>query len=1040
MKQVVIENPVINSPFEEPRRHFKFTEDGITDEVVEGRRISQYFVPIPRAKKKSPKQLSFETEWTADRVEENKDINRIRERVEIWRRGGYVGITKTTARLLEYWKRESRERRLFFCQIEALETAIWITEVAPKYGEAWVENLLREKNAQSNPLLYRIAFKMATGSGKTVVMAMLIAWQALNKIANLQDARFSDTFLIVTPGITIKDRLRVLLPNDPQNYYKQHDIVPADLLPELDKARFVITNFHAFKMRERVAAGKLTKQLLRSNDLSRHYENPFTETPDQMVRRVCRELGNKKNIIVINDEAHHCYRRKPEGAEEEETLKGDERKEAQQREEEARIWISGIEAVKAKLGVKVVYDLSATPFFLRGSGYDEGTLFPWVVSDFSLIDAIESGIVKVPRVPVADDSMVGEQPTYRDLWLRIREQLPKKGRKTEDASGGALVIPPELEGALNSLYSNYEKKFRQWEASNDLSRHYDHHYDRPAPPVFIVVCNNTNVSKMVFDYIAGWEKTLTPNPSPAGRGEQTTVPVPGRLSLFSNVEGGQWLSRPNTILIDSQQLESGEGMTDEFKRMAAVEIEEFKQEYRARFPGRDVGDISDEDILREVMNTVGKAGKLGESVRCVVSVSMLTEGWDANTVTHILGVRAFGTQLLCEQVVGRGLRRRSYAVNAEGKFEAEYAEVYGVPFSFIPSAGSEKDPKPGPTPTRVRALDDRLACEIQFPRVTGYRYKFESEKLTARFTDDSKMVISPADIPTRTEMSSIIGESSYHDIYGLKDKRLNTVDFHLASLMMGKYFSEEGQGKPWLFPQLLNVAREWREKYLICKDNAFPQMVLVTAFAHNAAEKIYQAVVPSEDLTPGPSPDRRGGKTLLPILRRYDALGSTRYVDFDTARDVYRTRADKSHVSHVVLDSGWEGKLAEILDDEMEEVIHYVKNFQLGFTIPYTFNGQEKAYLPDYLLHVDDGHGKGNLLNLILEVSGEARKDKAAKVETARNLWIPAINNHGGFGRWAFLEIVDPWDAKNTIRAFLKGKNVDGVAPMLQKEKGNGVD
>ncbi len=1004
MKQVVIENPVLNSPFEEPRRHFRFTEDGITDEVVEERRISQYFVPIPRAKKKSPKQLSFETEWTADRVEENKDINRIRERVAIWRKGGYVGITKTTARLLEYWKRESRERRLFFCQIEALETAIWITEVAPKYGEAWVENFLRDKNAQSNPLLYRIAFKMATGSGKTVVMAMLIAWQALNKLANSQDARFTDAFLIVTPGITIRDRLRVLLPNDPQNYYKQHDIVPSDLLPELDKAKFVITNFHAFKMRERVSAGKLTKQLLKQNGET----NPFTETPDQMVRRVCRELGNKKNIIVINDEAHHCYRRKPEGVEEEEALKGDERKEAEQREEEARVWISGIEAVKAKLGVKVVYDLSATPFFLRGSGYTEGTLFPWVVSDFSLIDAIESGIVKVPRVPVADDSMVGEQPTYRDLWLRIREQLPKKGRKTEDASGGALVIPPELEGALTSLYSNYEKKFKQWEENKEARER------GLTPPVFIVVCNNTNVSKMVFDYVSGWEKSLK-------HGE--TVPVPGKLPLFSNVENGQWLSRPNTILIDSQQLESGEGMTDEFKKIAAVEIEEFKNEYRARFPGRDAEDLADEDILREVMNTVGKAGKLGESVRCVVSVSMLTEGWDANTVTHILGVRAFGTQLLCEQVVGRGLRRRSYAVNAEGKFDAEYAEVYGVPFSFIPSAGSEKDPKPGPTPTRVRALEDRLACEIQFPRVIGYRYQFESEKLTAKFTNDSKMVISPADIPTRTEMQSIIGESSYHDIYGLKDKRLNTVDFHLASLMMGKYFSEDGESKPWLFPQLLSVVREWRETHLICKDNAFPQMVLVTAFAHNAAEKIYQAVVPSEEVN----------RTLLPILRPYDALGSTRYVDFDTARDVYRTRADKSHVSHVVLDSGWEGKLAEILDDEMEEVIHYVKNFQLGFSIPYTFNGQEKAYLPDYLLHVDDGHGKDDLLNLILEVSGEARKDKAAKVETARNLWIPAINNHGRFGRWKFLEIVDPWDAKDTIRKFIRGEKVDGVAPMFQE-------
>ena len=240
---------------------------------------------------------------------------------------------------------------------------------------------------------------------------------------------------------------------------------------------------------------------------------------------------------------------------------------------------------------------------------------------------------------------------------------------------------------------------------------------------------------------------------------------------------------------------------------------------------------------------------------------------------------------------------------------------------------------------------------------------------------------------------------------------MNKVDFHLAALMMTKYFNDEGNTKPWLFPQLLHVVREWRENYLTCKDNAFPQMLLLVAFAHTAAEKIYQAIVAAPE----------GGRTLLPILRPYDTLGSTRYVDFDTARDVYRTSPDKSHVSHVVLDSGWEGKLAETLED-MPEVFHYVKNFQLGFTIPYTFNGQEKGYLPDYLIHIDDGHGAGNLLNLILEVSGEARKDKAAKVETARNLWIPAINNHGGFGRWAFLEIVDPWDARKTIQNSIRDK------------------
>lgn len=992
MGQVVIENPVINSPFEEPTCHFRFTDEGITDEVVTGRRISQYFVPIPSAKKRSPKQLTFETEWTADRLQENQFINQVRERVALWRKGGYQGVTRVTARLLAYWQRPDREHKLFFCQIEALETAIYLTEVAERYGDAWLLETIRRGNADANPGLFRMAFKMATGSGKTLVMAMLMAWQTLNKLANPQDARFADAFLVVTPGITIRDRLRVLLPSDPHNYYRLHDLVPPDLLPELGKARLVITNFHAFQLREKVAAGKLTKALL-GNEAS----GALTETPGQMVRRVCRTLGPKRNIVVLNDEAHHCYRRKPD--EEEEPLTAEERREAQQRDAEARVWIAGLEAVKAKLGIRVIYDLSATPFFLRGSGYAEGTLFPWVVSDFSLIDAIEAGIVKVPRVPVADDAMTGEQPTYRDLWLRIREQLPKKGRKTGALAGDPL-LPAELEGALHSLYSHYEKTFALWEQNQEGRA------NGVMPPVFIVVCNNTNVSKMVFDYLAGWEKTLS---------DGSTRLVPGKLPLFSNVEEGRWLARPRAILIDSQQLESGEAMSDDFRRIAATEIEEFKQEYRARFPGRDAETLTDEDILREVMNTVGKPGKLGESVRCVVSVSMLTEGWDASSVTHILGVRAFGTQLLCEQVVGRGLRRRSYAVNASGRFDPEYAEVYGVPFSFIPSAGSARDPKPGPLPTRVRALEERAACEITFPRLSGYRYQVESDRLQATFTADAHLALSTQAVPTRTEMASILGESQFHTLYGLQARRLQEVDYRLAALLLERYFRDpEGAPRPWLFPQLRRIVREWRERCLTCQDNTFPQLLLLTELAHVAAEKIYQAIVLSS----------AQNRTLLPILRPYDALGSTRYVDFDTTRPVYRTLPTKCHVSHVVLDSGWEAKLAETLE-EMGEVRRYVKNYQLGFSIPYTLEGREQAYLPDYLIDLDDGHGPDDLLHLILEVSGEARKDKAAKVAAARNLWVPAVNNAGHWGRWAFVEITDPWDAKHTIRAVLKGLPVD---------------
>jgi type III restriction enzyme len=987
VKQVVIENPVINSAFKEPSRHFRFTEEGITDEIVESRRTSAYFVPIAPPKKKGKQgQLALGTEWTQDRLKENKFINRVRERIKIWRAGGYVDVTRTSARLLEYWNAADRERKLFFCQLEALETLIYITEVAKKYGDAWIDNELRDAQEIGNSQLFRIAFKMATGSGKTVVMAMIIAWHTLNKLANPQDARFSDTFLIVTPGITIRDRLRVLLPNDPQNYYRERDVVPGSLMEELSKAKILITNFHAFKPREKNSAGRLTKKLL-----SQDQESPFTETPDQMVRRVCRDLGGKKNIVVINDEAHHCYRRKSDG--EDIKLTGDERKEAEKREEEARLWISGLEAVRNKLGVKVVYDLSATPFFLRGSGHPEGTLFAWVVSDFSLIDAIESGIVKVPRVPVSDDSMVGELPAYRDLWPRIRDALPKKGRKTESVTGEPH-LPVELQGALHALYGNYEKQYRLWETNQEARSR------GLMPPVFIVVCNNTNVSKLIFDYISGWEKPGT---------DGLSTLVPGQLSVFSNVgDDGRWLSRPNTILIDSEQIESGESMSPEFKKIAAFEIDEFKAEYRTRFPGRDAESLTDEDLLREVMNTVGKAGKLGEHVKCVISVSMLSEGWDANTVTHVLGVRAFGTQLLCEQVVGRGLRRISYATDNNGMFEPEYAEVYGVPFSFIPCSGSTSSPKPGPATTRVRALEDRTSAEITFPRVTGYRYDLPSERLSVKFTKESEMVLSTADIPTKVELHPIVGASSTHNLDDLKRHRMNEVAFYISKLVLEHYFRDDEKNVMfWLFPQILSITGEWLKSCVKLKDDTFPQLLLLVEFAHNAADRIYKTIVRSND----------GEKILKPMLRPYDTIGSTQYVDFDTIRPVYRTDQSKCHISHVVADTdSWEQKMAAALED-MDEVISYVKNQNLGFTIPYTMNGQERSYYPDFLVRIDDGRGPNDLLNLIIEVTGEQKKDKPAKTSTTRTLWIPAINNHGGFGRWAFLEITDPWNAKNIIRA-----------------------
>jgi type III restriction enzyme len=1022
MPQVVIENPILNSPYEEPARHFRFSDDGITDEIVVGRRPSSYFVPIPSSRKKGKGQQSFDTQWTQDRVEDNRFINRVRDRVTEWRRTGREGITRTSRQLLDHWTRPERDRRLFFCQVEALETAIYLNEVATRHGAPWIENELRQANSEMNPELFRTALKMATGSGKTLVMAMLIAWQALNKLRNPQDARFSDAFLVVTPGITVRDRLRVLLPSDPDNYYRKFDVVPALEMDELGRAKIVITNFHALQQRERDDASRLTKDILRRD----RPDNPFRETPDQMVRRVCRELGNKRNIVVLNDEAHHCYRPR----EDEEKLTGEDRQEANTRNKEARAWLSGIEAVRRKIGVRAVYDLSATPFFLRGSGYKEGTLFPWVVSDFSLIDAIECGIVKIPRVPVADNAMTGEHPTFRELWPRIRDDLPRKGRGNADKMGDPEKLPAALQGALHSLYSNYEKSFAAWQAVADKA-------DGATPPVFIVVCNNTSVSKLVYDYIAGYEKALP---------DDATVLVGGQLKLFDNVDDGRWRARPNTILVDSEQLESGEAMSADFKKIAAGEIEEFKAEYRIRFPGRDADALSDEDLLREVLNTVGKPGRLGEHVRCVVSVSMLTEGWDANTVTHILGVRAFGTQLLCEQVVGRGLRRMSWALEDRtldvggqtATFESlspEYAEVYGVPFSFIPCSGATNGPVQPRKTVRVRALEEREACEITFPIIRGYRDEIPTERLSAQFSPAANVVLSTADLPTKTEVSAVVGQAQFHHLDDVRRQREQTVAFEIARTVIRTYLVDgDGHAKTWLFPQVLAITKEWMRRCLVLKDDTYPQLLLLHERRAEAAGRVWKAIVRS-------APKDR---VLLPVPRPFEPTGSTRHVDFDTVRPTWATAPNKCHVSHVVADTGsWEQKVAQALE-EMPEVLAYVKNdpHQVGFKIPYVMNGTEEFYYPDFLVRWDDGGGEP--LNVIVEVSGFPEKDKAEKVDTARTMFVPAMNNRHDrvsreWGRWAFVEVTDPWNAKTTLRAALGKGEARPASPeplaLIQQEQ-----
>jgi len=948
-----LSNPIVNSPYDPPEAHFEIGPDGPTGRLLSGRRPSESYVPVPVSRKGSNGQQAFDFDVTGERREQNSLINDIRREVERWRAGNWNGVTPYTRKLLAHWAAgpPDRDEPVLFCQREAAETAIFLAEVAGRHGTADYRRRLEPENRLHNDGLPRVALKMATGTGKTVVMAMLIAWQTINKVMAPNDARFARRFLVVTPGITIRDRLGVLHPERDDNYYRERDLVPADLWEALLQAQVEIVNYHAFLPRDAkeiqgVAAN--TRKLLRAG--RPQDEDAFRETPDMVADRIMRGFGpGKGEIVVLNDEAHHCYQSRLLDAGDDPDREGEERN------REARVWFRGLCDLRRRGRVKVIYDLSATPYYLKGSGYNEGFIFPWTVSDFSLMDAIESGIVKVPRIPVDDDAK-GKELVYLNLWDHIQPPLPKRrSLKPRDVDAGpqGWVMPEVLEGALRSLYRSYEQNYARYQARLEA-------LGEP-PPVLIVVCPNTIVSKLVFDWIAGRDAEM-----PDG----TRLLVPGNLPLLSNVQDGAWTTRQRTILVDSEQLESGEPLGADFKKAAAREIEAFKQSYRLRNPGADADKLTDADLLREAMNTIGKKGKLGEHIRCVVSVAMLTEGWDANTVTHILGVRPFRSQLLCEQVVGRGLRRRNYAVNpATGRFEPEYAEVYGVPFAFIP--GDRQIPKPrDPRPAvEVRALPGRWELAIQFPKLDGYRVEIPDEKLHADFGEESRLHLDQATVALWVRNQGVIGEAAEVDLDDIRGARPQRIAFAIAKTLIEReqfFAALGGAQRPWLFPQLVAITRRWLDECVTTDPGVTKGYLLLTQAGARAAEKVFSSII----RYPGSSQP-----VLMPIIRRFDPAGSTDDVCFITRKVVMDPPPAKSHLNHVVLDgirgNSWEEAIAQALEKD-PRVKAYVKNERLGFTIPYVHEGRTHEYVPDFLARLVTEPGDVDR-TLIIEVSGSRK-------------------------------------------------------------------
>jgi type III restriction enzyme len=923
---MLVDNPILNSPFEEPTRYWAYEQEHPV--IREGRRPAGYYL---RPRTRGPQMALLKEEFIPLDL-----VNAIRERVKAWREQGYPGVTPITRQLLAHWNRPDRERPLFFCQREAAETLIWLVEASPAEKQGI--------HVPDDNGLTRYACKMATGSGKTVVMGMVIAWQVLNKLANPRDRRFSDAVLIVCPNLTIRERLQVLLPWKPGNYYEKFDLVPRGMLERLQQGRFQITNWHLFQPKD--------------DSRSRSVVQRGPESDAAFCRRVLRDLGHKGHILVINDEAHHAYRPAPLSEEDREELTPEEIEER----EKATIWISGLDRIHRERGINFCADFSATPFYIKGSGYEEGTPFPWVVSDFSLVEAIESGIVKIPRVPVDDNT--GELiPRFFQLWEWINERLPASERQTARRRAKPESVLREVNGALKTLASEWKKTFEEFQKAGS-----------PVPPVMVVVCDNTDLAKVVHEYIA------------AGNVLE---------ELANNERNGEV-----TFRIDSKLLAEAEAALEGETRQQAAER------------------------LRKVVDTIGKTEWEGEGeppgkrIRCVISVGMLNEGWDAQNVTQILGLRAFTSQLLCEQVVGRGLRRLNY----DDFSEPEYVDVYGVPFEVIPIKKKPLSRAEVPrVSTLVRALPERKHLEITFPRVEGYVFDVR-QRIRLNLDNVPYLQISPTEEPTEVVVKPAVGyrigrpdrlgpgPEAIHDRSPFhQEKRLQTTVYEIAAevtkQLKGK--REEWSARHILFPQVLNCVWKYLEERVILTDPETPlEEIALLKYKQRIIERLLMAIEPDEEGEEQP---------LLPVIERFRPIGSTSEVSFRTSRPCVGTV--KSHISHVVLDAPrWEHTAAYQLE-QTPEVIAYARNDHLDFVIPYEFEGRPHEYRPDYLIRWKAPDGSE--VKIILEIKGFESEQDRQKYAAAQR-WVRAVNRHGEFGRWAFVVCKNPWQLPEVLRETVK--------------------
>lgn len=994
-----VNKPILCSPFYEPMKHWFYEMETGKASEMSGRRPASYWY---KSRRTGTTQLEI---FAEEQREDLPLVNLLRDDVRRWRDSKYENATVITKQLLNHWYQKGKIRRLFFCQLEAVETIIYVQEILasgkkPRFNpklsiedyhrltksekpsfitdESLSQNptLIDIPNDSQYPPLTRYGSKMATGSGKTVVMAMLIAWSFCNRGRVLSDERFPLATLVVCPNLTIKERLQVLRPDSSNNYFEEFDIVPSQLYPELKKGKVLITNWHLFAPESPNSESGKSYLIV----------NKGEEGPDAFARRVLGELYEHSPIMVLNDEAHHAYR--PAPVSEELNLSKEEKEER----EEATVWITGLDKINKAKGIKFCVDLSATPFYLQGSGYTEGLPFPWLVSDFSLVDAIESGIVKIPRIPVSDTTGRPE-PKYFRLWKSIMDQLGS-GDKFPSGKPKPEAVWRDAQDALITLAGQWKERFEYIHSATEGK-------DK-TPPVIIIVADNTDIAELFFKNISGEEsieavseediedsdndlEDVAPTKKKKKKKEIKSYSPSKLFEEFSNSENFS-----PTLRIDS-------------KLLADAESED---------PTASKKDAANE--LRYKVSTIGKLGKPGEQVRCVVSVQMLTEGWDANNVTQILGLRAFHSQLLCEQVVGRGLRRMDYTFDPVTEMlSEEYVDIYGVPFSVIPFKGRSTDSKaPEDKPkNHVQALPERSDFEIRFPIVEGFAFALEKNLIKANVNEMEKMIIEPSDYPTATfvkpQVYYEIGTPKGHNEFEYQEHNravyyastsLQTIVFEIARQIVWSLTEGVGTQTPkmkltsrhQLFPQVVRYVKEYVDNKVDFRGVDSRELGL-QVYVERIVERFLDAIEPDSS---------KGEPPLLPLLNKYKQIGSTKEINFKTTRrTVFTTR---SHINQVVCDTQtWEEIAVFKLEQAKDTVKFYARNDHLEFTIPYEYLGSSHHYTPDFLVRMKDDS------TLILEIKGQEDEIDRAKHEAAKR-WVKAVNNWGKLGKWHFHVNKDP--------------------------------